>query len=117
MTMDVEQSLRRSVELATGAPAYFDAPADFPRRFSTVCLAGDSGRERGCLKKALLSVKCWGGSRRDAKALHDAAEDAVESFADEADVTSCRIESTFRDADPDTGWVRYQMTVSVEYMQ
>lgn len=115
--MDVEQALRRRIERETGEPAYFEAPADFPARFTTVGFAGGSARERGVLARALLPVKCWAESRADARSLYDAARAAVESFPDEDDVTACRVESAFRDRDPDTGRVRYQMTVSVEYMQ
>ncbi len=115
--MDVEQALRRHIEAETGEPAYFEAPADFPARFCTVGFAGGSESERGTLASALMPVKCWARTRPEARALYDTARGAVESFPDEGDVTACRVESAFRDRDPDSGWARYQMTVSVEYMQ
>lgn len=95
-----------------------EVPEDFPADAALVVVSRLGERRENHLRRARLAVQSYGRSLLDAAARCEAAERALYALpAEDAGVSSCRVETSYNFTDETTKRYRYQSVVHVTYYE
>ena len=114
--MDVETALASHVALAVDVPVRSGVPADRPATFVDIERTGGPV-EDVVSDWATFSLRCWAGSKAEARDLAYAVRDAVVDFGESGAAVNANVTSLFSDRDVDSGSYRYQMVAEVVWQQ
>jgi len=113
--MMIETILLRTLEAATGCPAYMEQPEDKPERYFVLERTG--GGERGAeMRDATVAVQSYGPTLLDAAALNEQVLEIMQELQyNEKSVISCVLNSNYNFTDTRTKRYRYQAVYDLVY--
>lgn len=106
----IEKTVKDHLE-DLGVPVCLEVPASPPEKFLVVEKTGSDRSDR--LYRAMIVVKSYGKSLLEAATLNESVLACMDTLAEEAEVSACRLNSDYNFTDTASKRYRYQAVFDV----